>query len=171
MGRKSSKSKDEMNAFQIAREECNMSREKASEIMEFVTVDRIERIEDNKSEPRPEEVLAMSKAYNKYELCNYYCSRVCPIGIEVVPEVKINTLTQITINMLDTLNQLNKQRERLIEISSDEAVTEDELPDFAKIMKNLQRISMTADALNIWINSKINSGLINGDSLKKLENK
>ncbi|MBP5413983.1 MAG: helix-turn-helix transcriptional regulator, partial [Lachnospiraceae bacterium] len=42
-----------------------MSREKASEAMGFVSPERIEKIESEKSLPHPDEVLAMSKCYKK----------------------------------------------------------------------------------------------------------
>ena len=66
MGRKSSiKNK---NVYLKSREESNLTRQKASELMDFVSEGRIEKIENGKSEPHPEEVLAMSEAYKKPSL-------------------------------------------------------------------------------------------------------
>ena len=63
MGKKSTK--ENKNIYQQSREEAGLTREKASELMEFVSADRIEKIESEKSAPHPEEVLAMADAYKK----------------------------------------------------------------------------------------------------------
>ena len=73
MGKKSTK--ENKNIYQTSREEAGLTREKASELMEFVSADRIEKIESEKSAPHPEEILAMADAYKKPVLCNYYCSK------------------------------------------------------------------------------------------------
>ena len=61
--------KENKNIFQIAREEYgakykNMksySREKASELLEWISEDRLERIENEGAVPRPDEVFQMSQ--------------------------------------------------------------------------------------------------------------
>ena len=90
MGKKSTKTNKTI--FQTSREEAGLTRENASELLEFISSDRIERIENEKTSPSPEEVLAMAKAYNKPNLCNMYCARLCPIGQEYVPEVEVKDL-------------------------------------------------------------------------------
>ena len=69
MGRKSTK--ENKNIYQEYREECGFTRDKASELLEFISADRIEKIESEKSVPHPDEVLAMSKCYGHHELCNF----------------------------------------------------------------------------------------------------
>ena len=78
MGRASTKSNK--NRYQLVREELGLSREKASELLEAVTPERIEKIESGKSLPHPDEVLTMAAKYRRPSLCNYYCSNQCPIG-------------------------------------------------------------------------------------------
>ena len=117
MGRKSTK--DNKNIFQQLREEAGLTRAKAQELIEFMSDDRIEKIESDKLLPRPEEVLKMQEVYKHPELSNYYCSHECPIGKEYVPEVSEKELSQITLEMLATLNSLEKQKNRLIEITVD----------------------------------------------------
>ena len=85
MGRASTK--ENKNIYQTTRESLEFSREKASEVLETISSERIEKIENEKSMPHPDEVLLMSKKYKKPSLCNYYCSNQCPIGKEYVPEV------------------------------------------------------------------------------------
>ena len=138
--------------------------------MEFVSADRIEKIESEKSAPHPEEILAMAYAYKKPVLCNYYCSKGCPIGKEYVPEIQVKDLAQITLEMLASLNSVDKEKNRLIEITSDGVITEDEYEDFAMIQDKLEKISVTADALQLWVREKIAEGNIDQkklDSYKK----
>jgi hypothetical protein len=48
-----------------------------------------------------------------------YCSHECPIGQEYVPEVKVKELSQIVLQMLATMNSLEKAKDRFIEITAD----------------------------------------------------
>ena len=106
MGRASTK--ENKNAYQLAREELELSREKASELLESVPADRIEKIENEKTIAHPEEILAMAEKYKRPSLCNHYCSSDCPIGQKYVPKVEIKELSSIVLEMLASLNSVNK---------------------------------------------------------------
>ena len=69
MGRASKK--EHKNRFQLTREEFGLSRERASELLETLSPERIEKIESEKCAPYPEEVLTMAQKYKKPGLCNY----------------------------------------------------------------------------------------------------
>lgn len=168
MGKKSTK--EDKSIYQASREEAGLTRAEASEAMGFVSESRIEKFESGKSPVQPEEVLAMSKAYKKPGLCNYYCSHECPIGAEYVPEVKAQDLPQITLQMLSTINALEREKDRLIDITADGEISEDELADFAKIEEGVEQISMAADSLSLWINNMIASGRIDGAKLEEARN-
>ena len=142
----------------MCRENAELTRETAAELMGYVSADRIEKIESERSFPHPEEILAMSKAYKAPDLCNYYCSHECPIGQEFVPEVKIKDLSQITLEMLASLNALEHEKNRLIEITVDGAITEDEMEDFEKIQSQLSQIAMAIDSLQLWVQKAIVDG-------------
>jgi len=103
-------------------------------------------------------VLAMADCYKNPFLCNYFCSHECPIGMEYVPEIKVKDLSQITLEMLATLNKLTHEKERLIEITVDGELSEDELPDFFKIKDQLEKMSLAIDSLNLWLDQEIASG-------------
>ena len=136
------------------------TRDAAAEKLEFISSDRIEKIEYEKSMPHPEEVMAMAECYKTPSLCNYFCSHECPIGIEHVPEILEKELSQITLEMLATLNKLTKAKERLIEITVDGELTEDEIPDFLHIKGELEKMAMAIDSLNLWIDQTIATGKI-----------
>ena len=167
MGRKSTK--ENKNIYQISREELSYSREAAAEKLGFISSDRIEKIENERSLPHPEEVLAMAECYKNPSLCNYFCSHECPIGIEHVPEIKKKELSQITLEMLSTINKLTKTKERLIEITVDGELTEDEIPDFMQIKEELEKMAMAIDSLNLWLDHTIASGKIDKKLLEENE--
>lgn len=158
MGRKSTK--ENKNIYQTSREEMELTRESAAEKLKFISSDRIEKIESEKSLPHPEEILAMADCYKNPSLCNYYCSHECPIGQEYVPEVKFKELSQITLEMLASLNTLEKEKNRLIEITVDGVISDDEKKDFEKIQEKLAQISLAIDSLELWVQKAIVDGRI-----------
>ena len=159
MGRKSTK--ENKNIYQTSREGAGLTREAAAELLEFISSDRIEKIENEKSLPHPDEILAMADCYKNPTLCNYYCSHECPIGQEYVPEVKLKDLSQITLEMLASLNSLEKEKTRLIEITVDGVISEDEKEDFERIQNQLAQIAMAVDSLQLWVQKAIVDGKIN----------
>ena len=167
MGRKSTK--ENKNIYQTSRETMEYTRDAAAEKLGFISADRIEKIENEKSLPHPEEVLAMADCYKNPSLCNYFCSHECPIGIEYVPEIKAKDLSQITLEMLATLNKLTHEKERLIEITVDGELSEDELPDFFKIKDQLEKMALAIDSLNLWLDQTIASGKLNRDIMNQKE--
>ena len=152
--------KENKNVYHKARESLQLSREAASELLETITPERIEKIENERSLPHPDEVLVMADKYKQPSLCNYYCANQCPIGQEYVPEVKIKDLSQIVLEMLASLNSLNKQRERLIEITVDGKISGDEIKDFIFIQEELERISIAVETLQLWSERMLATGMI-----------
>ena len=165
MGRASTK--ENKNIYQITREALELSREKASELLETIPPERIEKIENEKSMPHPDEVLAMSKGYKKPSLCNHYCSTQCPIGKEYVPEVKVKELSSIVLEMLASLNSVNNKKDRLIEIAADGKIETDEIDDFIYVQEELEKISITVETLQLWAEKTLANDMIDVEEYKK----
>ena len=89
--------KENKNLYHRTRESLQLTTEAASELLESITPERIEKIENERSLPHPDEVLVMAEKYKQPSLCNFYCANQCPIGQQYVPEVKIKDLSQISI--------------------------------------------------------------------------
>ena len=168
MGRKSTK--ENKSVYQLAREEAGLSREKASEFLNCSS-DRLEKVENDKSAIAPYDVVKMSEAYKKPELCNYFCTHDCQIGERYVKEVKIKDLAQIVLEMLATLNATHKKRDRLIEIAADGVISEDEMEDFIEIQEELEHVSMAVDSLTLWIERTKASGGFDMEAYERLKNK
>lgn len=158
MGRASIK--ENKNKYQLIREELGLSREKASELLEVISPERLEKIENERSEPHPDEVLLMSQKYRKPSLCNHYCSNQCPIGQQYVPEVQVKELSSIVLEMLASLNAVHRQKDRLIEIAADGRISGDEIDDFIFIQNELERISITVETLQLWAEKMLANGVI-----------
>ncbi len=159
--------KENKNLYHQTRENLDLTREKASELLEFLPPERIEKIENERIIPHPEDVLIMSKGYKAPHLCNHYCSTQCPIGQQYVPEIKSKELSQIVLEMLASLNSMSKRKDRLIEITADGKIDSDEIDDFIYIQKELERISVTVEALQLWSEKMIATGIIDSSEYKK----
>ena len=159
--------KENKKPYQVRREELELSREKASELLGAIPPERLARIENEKVQPHPDEVLLMAEAYKMPNLCNYYCANECPIGREYVPEIEIKDLSQIVLEMVASLNSMHRKQERLIEIAADGQIDGDEIKDFMHIQSELERISMTVEALQLWSEQMVANGAINMELYNK----
>ena len=148
MGRISTK--ENKTVYQISREALGYSREKASEVLGWISPERIEKIENEKSTPRSDEVLEMSIGYKNPNLCHHYCAPDCQIGPHYVPEVKIKDL---------------------IEITSDGQITGDEIQDFIHIQEELEKISITVETLQLWSEQMLANGSIDIDDYNAAKSK
>ena len=168
MGRVSNR-KDK-TVYQLFREQLNLTREKASELMEGMTPSRIEKIE-NGQEPTPYDIIQMADCYKRPDLCNYYCSHRCAIGDRYVPQVEVNQLSDIIIETIASLNDISPLTAKLIQIARDGKISDDEIPDFAKISCKLDEISLAVDALNLWIDKTASENNLNAELLEKAKEK
>ena len=158
MARKSTR--ENKNIYQRTREGLELTREQASELMVTMSPERIEKIENERSMPHPDEVLLMSDQYKQPALCNYYCANQCPIGAQYVPEIKIKDLSQIVLETIASLNAMQKKKDRLIEITVDGQITDDELADFVHIQQELEKISVAVETLQLWCERMLDTGAI-----------
>lgn len=149
MGKRSVKSNK--NVYQLSREAKELSREAASAEMIYLSPDRIEKIESGRSAPHPDEVLAMEQCYHNPELSNYFCTHECPIGMKYEPEARLRALPHAAMELLAALGELEGEKNRLIAIAADAAVTEDERAAFDEIRAKLTRLETAIRALRIWI--------------------
>ena len=165
MGRSSTR--ENKTRYQLTREELGLSREKASELLETIAPERIEKIESERSLPRPDEVLIMAEKYKTPSLCNYFCARQCPIGQQYVPEIRSSELSDIVLKTLASLNAMDRKKERLIEIAADGTISKDEIDDFVRIQKELERISVTVETLQLWVEKMLANGRIDTEAYNK----
>lgn len=158
MGKVSTKANK--SVYQLAREGLHLSREEAttyvqgSDIflgMDGVSESRLVKIENGTATVQPEDVVAMAKRYNKPELRNYYCCNECAIGKLDAPKVTYDDgIYEILVKMVVALENANHEKIRLMEILEDGKVDSSEEKDYRKINEELEHISMTIEALQLW---------------------
>lgn len=163
--------KEDKSIYQVRREELGLSREKASELLVTIPPEKIERIENEKIFLRPEDILTMAEGYKMPSLCNYYCANECPIGKQYVPEIKVKDLSQIVLEMLASLNTMQRKQERLIEITADGKIEEKEIRDFIHIQEELEKISITVETMRLWVEKMLAENVINMDVYREYKNK
>lgn len=152
MGRGSSIPEDERNELHKARDRAGLSREEVERLTNGqISHDRLNRIELGKSEIRAEDVITLSEVYNEPELCNVYCSTICPIGKRYVPKIEVEDISRIILKMESALNAANHRREELVEIASDGEVSESEMKALSRIQADLERLSISVEALQLWV--------------------
>ncbi len=57
----------------------------------------------------------------------------------------------IILETVASLNAVYPLTNRLIEISRDGQISEDESPDFSNIQENLEKVSLAIEALQLWV--------------------
>ena len=151
--------KENKNIYQETREELGWSREKTADVIlgvdngrySFLDKYRLVKIEDESVKIQPDDIVALSKAYNRPELRNYYCCHQCDIGKIDAPEVTdANNVHKTLVEMAVSLESVNAKKLRLMEILADGKVDDTEILDLNKIMEELERISMTIEAIQLW---------------------
>ena len=80
-------------------------------------------------------------------------------------------LEKIVLRMLSSLNSMNKSKDRLIEITADGEISNDEIKDFVNIQEELERISLTVDSLKLWSEQMLANGVIDKEKYLEYKNK
>ena len=152
-------SKDKKSIYQIIREELSYSRKEAADKIAavdggryaYIDENRLVKLEHGTAKMQPEDVVALSMAYNKPELRNYYCCHECEIGKIDTPAVDFNgNIHEILVSIAVSLENANKNKIRLMEVLEDSVLSADEKKDFDKIYNELDRVSAEVEALQLW---------------------
>ena len=122
-------------------------------------------------EPTPYDIIQMADAYGRPDLCNYYCSHKCEIGHRYVPEVEVSDLSNIILETIASLNEINPLTTRLIQIARDGKISDDEIKDFAFISNKLDEISLAIDSLNLWVDKTAGEQGLNIELLREEKKK
>ena len=155
------------NKYQSVREdELKWSREKAVDVFaetvytnkdeettqfNYLNYDKLIKLEREPEKSKPIDIIGLSIAYNKPELRNHYCCNDCEIGKIDAPVVEdASNIHKILVNMAVSLDSVNNQKLRLMQILEDGKVDDNEVNDLNKILDELEKISMTVEAIQLW---------------------
>lgn len=153
--------------FQKSGMDASYTQESASNDLNEISLDRIKRIESGSHKIRPSEVCAMADLYHDPTLYNFYCTNVCEIGKKYIPKIETGELQKIVLKMLSSLNSIENTKNRLVDIAVDGEISDEEIDDFVHIQRQLNEISITVEALKLWVDKEIKDGKINMDKYNK----
>ncbi|SDB45240.1 Helix-turn-helix [Pseudobutyrivibrio sp. YE44] len=144
------------STLEAIRKEKGFSRDDVADLTnDVISSKRLEHIEKGETVLNPSDLIVLSEIYDKPELCLNYCSSCCAIGKNTIPMYEFN-LTQskdlpiITLELLDTLNSLVAQKDRIISIAADGEITEDEKSDFQSFNDGLEKMELVIKSLKLW---------------------
>lgn len=160
-----------MNIYLETRNNLDISREEASELLETISPEKLGRIENEKQLPTPEDVMIMAEKYGEPGIKNYYCASQCPMGQRYVPRIQFSDLEKTVLKLVAALNSMHAKQEKLIEIAEDGVISDDEMLDFISIQKDLERVSLAVSALEVWTEKMMSSGIIDMERYQELLNK
>jgi transcriptional regulator with XRE-family HTH domain len=163
-----SENTEKTNYYLSVRKKNGLSREKASELMDTLSPEKIEKIENGKQEPTPADIMEMAKGYGEPSIRNYYCAHDCPMGKFYVREIEIKELEKTVLQMIASLNAMHGLQERLISISADGKIDDKEIRDFVRIQKELERISMSTASMQLWAEKMLTIGAINMEKYNEI---
>lgn len=129
------------------------SREGAAAMMS-IDRGRLYRIESGIANPYPEEVHLMADLYNTPELRNYYCRAMCRLGGDT-PVLELEDLDRITVRAMASLRKAEEAKERLLDITADGVITDEEKPTLKNILATLDEITVIAQSLKVWSEKNI----------------
>lgn len=156
MGRKSVK--ENKSIYQQTREELGLTREKAAELVPGFSPERLEKIENGRTQVQPDDVMLLAEYYKTPFLCNYYCVNECPIGQVHALRPEPKELGQIAVETFNAQHRLNNSINRLLEIAEDGQVRLDEYKDFVEIKSVLDKMALSVANLQLWVDGQIAKG-------------
>ena len=77
---------NEKNIYVEARKQSNLTQARASEAMQTISEDRLARLETDKISMTPNDVLEMSNAYKRPDLCNRVLEKRNDLSTEFVDQ-------------------------------------------------------------------------------------
>lgn len=129
------------------------SREGAADIM-AIDRGRLYRIESGIVNPYPEEIHLMADLYNAPELENYYCTNMCPLGCGL-PKAEVLDIDRITVKALSIFRHLDKTKDKLLDITGDGMISEDERPELEQVLSELEELERVTQNLKIWVKKNL----------------
>lgn len=115
---------------------------------------RLYRIESGIANPYPDEICLMADLYNAPELENYFCTNMCPLGVNI-PKAEMADLDRISIKALSIFRKLGDTKELLLDITEDGVIDESEKADMQKILENLEELEQVTQSLKLWVKKNL----------------
>lgn len=97
----------------------------------------------------PEVALKMAEVYSQPTLTARYCAEHCPIGQKYAYPVERRDLPAAVLGLIKEFNDVKLLRDKLIELASDGVISEDEVPEFERILNELMDLEQKIESLKL----------------------
>ena len=105
--------------------------------------------------PERDDVIRMIEVYGAPELRSYYCSKICPLGVNRVPLLECNDFYSISFQLGVTLNQLEDLLGDFGRILKDGKVEDSEKEQFYEILTALKEFATQVGNLDLWAEKNV----------------
>lgn len=107
-----------------------------------------------------DKAVLMADLYNAPHLLNYYCLNECPIGCRHSISDEVVDIDRVTVKLLKRLkvDDLEKIKDRLLDISEDGVIEEEEKPDLVSVLKYLEDLAKVISELKTIGQMAMNGG-------------
>ncbi len=107
-----------------------------------------------------DKAVLMADLYNAPHLLNYYCLNECPIGCRHSISDEVYDIDRVTVKLLKRLkvDDLEKVKDRLLDISEDGVIKDDEKPDLMSVLSYLDDLAKVISELKTIGQMAINGG-------------
>lgn len=147
--------KTSSNVFYLARSEASKhndtlsSRESAADLM-GIDRGRLFRIENGVVNPYPEEVVLMADLYGAPELYNYYCTKICPLGIDVPAINPKADIYEITVNAMVGFRKAGEVQNILLDVCNSKNLSNSDMKKLDSAIAILKEIGKVYEELSVW---------------------
>ncbi|HBG7929252.1 TPA: helix-turn-helix transcriptional regulator [Clostridioides difficile] len=142
------------NIYQKARENTNLTQEKASELLD-ISVESLRAYENDKRIPNNQIVAKMVSIYNNNLLGYEHVRRTTEAGVMFLPKLEMKSLSSITLKLHKEIKDYLKKEDDFIDIVEDDVIDEDEEEVWNDVMKKLKGIYEAILKLKLSRNTKI----------------
>lgn len=147
--------RDNRNIYQTARKAAGYTQETAAELLDL-SVESIRAYETGVRVPGNDTVERMVEVYNTQHLAYQHLKATNALMSRVVPALEERSLTEAAVRLVNRMNRLIKTDagSRLLEITEDGLVTDDEQLDVAEIAANLHDLIKAAMEMDLIFRQK-----------------
>ncbi len=113
-----------------------------------------------------DKAVLMADLYKAPQLLNHYCLHECPIGCRHSLSESVVDIDRVTVKLLRSLRieNLEEIKDKLLDISEDGVVSDDEKPELQEVIKYLDKLATTVSELKIIGEIALGGGRPNGNS-------
>ncbi|HBF1032819.1 TPA: helix-turn-helix domain-containing protein [Clostridioides difficile] len=127
------------NVYQKARENTNLTQEKASELLD-ISVESLRAYENDKRIPNNQIVAKMVSIYNNNLLGYEHVRRTTEAGVMFLPKLEMKSLSSITLKLHKEIKDYLKKEDDFIDIVEDDVIDEEEEKVWNDVMQELEDI-------------------------------